>query len=191
MFKPLTVCLFKMDSISVCSIRKKLCWAHVVGRPPLTCRDVKISDEGGGRGGWRLCHRPGLLTWVQLGEHYWPHLVVWDVAAVATVRVGKFLVYYWTFFMSARLLAQSRRSLIVFWSLETLTSQPSLESFLGAVESKLVVPCHAVWPLFWLFWPAPTLNLRAWILCPIKHGIKSSERPIHYQNWAFSHPMLA
>lgn len=179
-----------MDSISVCSIRKK-CWAHVASTPPLTCHDVKISGKGGGRGGWRLWHWPGLLTRVQLGEHYWPHLVAWAVAAVATVRVGKFLVYYWTFFMSARLLAQSGRSLSVFWSLETLTSQTALESSLGAVESRLVVPCHAVWPQFRLFWPAPTLNLRAWILCPIKHRIKSPEGHIHYQNWAFSHPRLA
>ena len=50
-FKPLMVCLCQMDSISVCSIRNKLCWAHAVGRPPLTCHDVRISDKGRGRGG--------------------------------------------------------------------------------------------------------------------------------------------
>ena len=132
------VCLCQMDSISVCSIRNKLCWALAVGRPPLTCHDVKISDKGGGRGGsvtGPFCSS-GSSRESPSSRIWWPGM---GQPSPSSLFISEHL--------SCQRGTQSDQDNLAQFSgpwKQTLMSQTSLEGFLGAVEPKVGVLCHAV-----------------------------------------------
>lgn len=145
-----------------------------------------------GRGGRRGCTPAGLFcscgaSWVSttagpggLGYGSSFHHRRWSVPC------------YLTLFMSASTWP-NQDHLEASWSLDIGLNSNKLHLWAFLVllnQSWKFLASPFIWRPFWLFRPAPTLRLRAWILCPIKHGIKSSERHIHYQNWAFSHPTL-
>ena len=142
-FKPLMVCLCQMDSISVCSIRNKLCWDHAVGRPPLTCHDVRISDKGRGRGGsvtGQFCSY-GSSQESSSSHIWWPGM--WQPSLPSASERFLFITEH----PSCQRGTQSDQDNLAQFSgpwKQTLMSRTSLKGFLGAVQPKVGVLGHAI-----------------------------------------------